>query len=359
MSTKIIGVMSGSSIDGLDIALCEFVKNNGTLQWSLNNSITIPFSKTLQTQLSKAPELSGFDLMQLDASFGKFIGEQINIWAEQNKLTADLIASHGHTVFHEPGLGFTTQIGSGSHIAHTTQIDTITNFRNADVAAGGQGAPFAPVADTILFPGFDAYLNLGGIANINIITADGDRKAWDIGPCNQVLNFLANETGKTFDQNGELASKGIVKQSIVDDLVAMFPFEGGKPKGLSNEKIQITWIKYLTSCNEDVQNLLASSVEAITTLILSHSKPLLKEKATVFITGGGAHNTYLIDRLRHLETTHEIIFKLPSKQVIDFKECALMAYLGYLTATNQPYGIKNITGASIDTIGGAIHKAIR
>ena len=204
---RIIGVMSGSSLDGLDLALCVFRGSYRHPEWSLEQHTKVSFPDTLKPRLANAHHASGFELMQLDADFGSFIGQEIKQWMQNESISADYIASHGHTVFHEPSLGFTTQIGSGSHIAHITGIDTITSFRNADVAAGGQGAPFAPIADSALFPGYDGYLNFGGIANVHIISEEEHAKAWDIGPCNQVLNFLAEKLGKEYDANGDIAKK--------------------------------------------------------------------------------------------------------------------------------------------------------
>ncbi len=358
MPVHFIGIMSGSSLDGLDMAHCSIAEVDGDINWSLNHYTTIPFPSSMENKLAEAPTLSGLDLMQLDADFGIFIGHEIKNWLDQNQLTADYIASHGHTVFHEPALGFTTQIGSGSHIAFETEIDTITNFRSADVAAGGQGAPFAPVADAILFAGYDAYLNLGGIANVNIISKNDQRKAWDIGPCNQALNFLAKKLNKDFDRDGEIASTGLVNQEIVDHLVSMFPFENGNPKGLSNEAIKNSWKKFLDTSDEMVADLMASVVEAIAHLIHTHISPLISNEANVLVTGGGAHNAYLMQRIKNINTEKSIQFHLPSKEIIDYKECALMAYLGYLTIMGRSYEIKEITGATDNTIGGTLHKAM-
>jgi anhydro-N-acetylmuramic acid kinase len=359
MSVQIVGVMSGSSLDGLDIALCTFDKEGDQLIWTLSHGQTIAFSAALEHRLATATAMTGLDLMQLDGDFGKYIGEQVKKWAGEHQVNADFIASHGHTIFHHPELGFTTQIGSGAHIAFITGTDTITDFRSGDVAAGGQGAPFAPVADTKLFPGYNAYLNLGGIANINILSSDGQQKAWDIGPCNQALNFLANKVGKAFDQNGEIASNGNIKNEIVSQLADMFPFEDGRPKGLSNAFIKSSWIQYLEKSNENINDLMASSAEAIATLILSHISPLASQQTNVLVTGGGAHNSFLINTLKRKASEISIHFTLPSKEIIDYKECALMGYLGFLTATGRPYDIKDITGASKETIGGALYKANR
>ena len=311
MQAEIIGVMSGSSLDGLDIALCTIAEQEDHITCTLSNATTIPFPSSIAIQLSTAPSMSGFDLMKIDADFGKFIGEQVKKWLVQNDLRADYIASHGHTVFHEPALGFTTQIGSGSQIAFATGIDTITDFRNADIASGGQGAPFAPAADTKLFPGYNAYLNLGGIANINIISSDGQHKAWDLGPCNQALNHLAKKTGKPFDKDGAIGASGSAKQKVVMDLISMFPYEDGNPKGLSNDSIQRLWLSYLEKSKEEVADLMASAVEAIATLVISHSAPLMPKEGRVLITGGGAHNSFLIESIRRKASEFSINFHLP------------------------------------------------
>jgi len=359
MPATIIGIMSGSSLDGLDIAQCHFDEANGVLHWDIINATTISFPDYLLSALKNAPTVNGFDLMQLDADFGKFIGIEIKKWCSQSNVKADYIASHGHTVFHEPAKGFTTQIGSGAHIAFATGIDTITSFRNADVAAGGQGAPFAPIADKALFPGYNGYLNLGGIANITLHTHDDRWHAWDIGPCNQALNVLAQLAGKPFDEDGNMASIGKINHAIVNTLVEMFPYKNGNPFGLSNAVVQSTWISYLKASKDNPNDLLASTSEAISILLLKHISPLTDKGGKILISGGGVHNLHLMQRLTSLAKDQDITFDIPARRIIDFKECLLMAYLGYLTMQGKPYGISDVTGATTDTIGGALFKALR
>ena len=359
MPATIIGIMSGSSLDGLDMALCRIEQANGKMNWEILNAQTISFPASMVTTLKEAPNYSGFDLMQLDADLGKYIGVEIAKWIKQNNLHADYIASHGHTVFHEPAKGFSTQIGSGAHIAFETGIDTITSFRNADVAAGGQGAPFAPVADKNLFPGYDTYLNMGGICNISLLMADGHWHAWDIGPCNQALNTLAQLAGKSFDKDGQLAAEGHVHESMVQALLDMFPFNSGLPFGLSNATVQSTWIQYLMTSKESSVDLLASTSEAIAHMVIKHLSPLHLKGGKVLVTGGGAHNVHLMKRIAAIADDFNITIQLPTPQIIDYKECLLMAYLGYLTMNGRSYEIKDITGATSDTIGGAIFKALR
>lgn len=273
--------------------------------------------------------------------------------------TVDYIASHGHTVFHEPELGFTTQIGSGAHIAEQCCIDTITNFRNADVAFGGQGAPFAPAADKALFPGYDGYMNLGGIANVFLKTNDGRWLAWDIGPCNQALNFLARRSGQDFDKGGLLASQGAVLDAIRHDLIAMYPFHGGNPKSLSNAQVKNTWIEYLDLRKEDPLDLQSTATVAIADLITLHLSSIIVRPAKILVTGGGVHNEHLIDLLRKQGTDIGITYDIPDQQIIDHKESLLMAYLGFLTKHDRPYGIHTLTGATCDCIGGVMHKAVK
>lgn len=356
---SVIGIMSGSSLDGLDMALVNIEESGGGVQWQIIDSITVHYSPEWQERLGSARELSGFELMKLDASFGEFIGHEVKMWLMGKNRNVDYVASHGHTVFHEPALGFTTQIGSGAHIAEQCCLPVITSFRNADVAYGGQGAPFAPAADKNLFPGYDGYLNLGGIVNVFLESIDGKWLAWDIGPCNQALNFLAKKAGKDFDQGGTLASQGAVMDAVRHDLIAMFPFHGGHPKSISNAQVQNTWIDYLDARQEDPMDLLSSATLAIADMITLHLSPVIKRPSKILVTGGGAYNEYLLELLRRQANDIGITYHIPEKQIIEHKESLLMAYLGYLTMHDKPYGIHQLTGAAGDCIGGVLHKAIR
>jgi len=355
----VIGIMSGSSLDGLDMAMCTLEDTGGQIACNIVETITIPYSEKWYKDLSSAPELSGFELMKLDASFGEFIGHEVKMWMLGKNWHVDYIASHGHTVFHEPALGFSTQIGSGAHIAEQSGINTITEFRNADVAHGGQGAPFAPACDRALFPGYDAYLNLGGIVNIFLHTEDDKWLAWDIGPCNQALNFLSRKSGHDYDKGGVLASQGAVLDAIRHDLIAMYPFHGGYPKSISNKQVQNTWIEYLDLRKEDPLDLQTSTTLAIADMITLHLSPVIKRPAKILVTGGGAYNDHLMHQIRRLGLDMGSNYDIPLSQLIDHKESLLMAYLGYLTMHDTPYGIHTLTGASCDCIGGVLHKAVR
>jgi anhydro-N-acetylmuramic acid kinase len=355
----VIGIMSGSSLDGLDLAHCRFDHVAGKIEWSILDARIIPFSTSWKNRLQSAHALNGFDLLQLDAEFGMFIGEAVKNWMKENNFTVDLIASHGHTVFHEPEHHFTTQIGSGAHIAAISGVDTIVDFRQADIANGGQGAPFAPVADRDLFSGYDGYLNLGGIANISIVNPDQTWNAWDIGPCNQALNFLAAKNGFPYDAEGRMAASGKIIPEIVHALKNYFPPTSGRAFSLSNAAVQRTWLDDLQHSPSPLLDLLASTSEAIAQMIIDHIAVKRKTSAKVLVTGGGAHNSFLLQRLNDIGADHSFVFEKPVALIIDFKESLLMAYLGHLSLHGKPFGIHTVTGAARDSIGGAYHKALK
>ena len=355
--TTIIGIMSGSSLDGLDMAACTLSGQAPSIQWSIDAAHTVPFPADLKTHLHAAPTMSAYALQKLDAEFGSYIGQQVSHWIKANGVHPEIVASHGHTVFHSPKEGFTTQIGSGAHIAQITGIDTITQFRSADVAAGGQGAPFAPVVDRDLFAEYQACINLGGIVNISLVTPNGTRKAWDIGPCNQALNFLARKMGMEYDKDGLIAASGQINPLLVDQLVALFPFNDGQPKGMSNAEVENTWISVLEKNTLPLPDQMASVCQAIAKMISNHLQPLYQQEANILLTGGGAHHAVLQQLILGICLDHKFTFHIPDPILIDYKECLLMAYLGYLHIHQIPFGIQNMTGARNDTIGGTFHKA--
>lgn len=357
MSDVIIGVMSGSSLDGIDLAACSISENNGLLEWKLLDQTTVPLDDAWKKKLADAPALSGYELMKLDAAFGELIGTMVRAWLQDKEMQKPVIASHGHTVFHDPTQGFTTQIGSGAHIAAITGLKTITQFRNLDVAHGGQGAPFAPVADRALFPGHEGYLNLGGIVNVHLVNADGRWLAWDIGPCNQALNYLAAKAGHPYDEDGMLALKGATLDAIRHDLIAMYPFHGGHPLSLSNQQVKATWIDYLEGRTEAAEDLLSTTTRAIVDMIMLHISPVITRPAKIMVTGGGAHNRHLMELLQKAGMDYGLTFDIPEARIIDHKESVMMALLGWMRLHQRPSGIYALTGARVDSIGGAIFEA--
>jgi anhydro-N-acetylmuramic acid kinase len=212
-----IGLMSGTSLDGLDAALCEFTFKKGTWDYKIKEAETFAYDKNRKKSLQNAAWLNALEFWKLHTDFGKFSGQTVQRFLKGKKHSIDVIASHGHTVFHQPEKGFTCQIGDGASIAALTGYTTACDFRSTDVALGGQGAPLVPLGDELLFTEYDACLNIGGIANISF-THKKQRLAFDICPANLVFNFYAAKAGMNYDKGGKLAAKGKVNQTLLKKL---------------------------------------------------------------------------------------------------------------------------------------------
>ncbi|MFW5752393.1 MAG: anhydro-N-acetylmuramic acid kinase, partial [bacterium] len=230
----VLGVMSGTSLDGLDLALCHFTEEYNNMQHELLQSATLPYNAEWIKRLSRAHQLTGRELVILNHEYGQFIGAAINNFIREGKIKPSLIASHGHTIFHEPDSGFTFQAGLGANIAAVTGLPCVSDFRILDVALGGQGAPLVPAGEIALYPGYDAYINLGGFANITIKTED-KVLAFDISPCNYALNHAARKMNHSCDEGGEIARKGNISTQLLDALNNLEFYNQEPPKSLGRE----------------------------------------------------------------------------------------------------------------------------
>ena len=348
-SYKVIGVMSGTSMDGLDLAYCEFEWVNDKWHYTLGPAQTIPYTQTWLTRLNELHKQPMFVLPKTDAFYGKYIGQCITNFIKQYQLHVDYIASHGHTIFHNPAEGYTTQVGSGAAIYAETTIPTICDFRTVDVALGGQGAPLVPIGDELLFSEYDACVNLGGFANISF-KQNGKRVAFDICPCNILLNAVAQQIGFKYDENGQLASTGKINTVLLDSLNTISYYQQLGAKSLSREWVEKEiWplVKPLTITHED---LLATFTEHIA---LQLSTTFNRVAGTnMLITGGGAFNSFLVNRLRSL-TKLEII--LPASNLIQFKEALIFAFMGVLKLQHKTTALAEVTNAKHASIGGCIY----
>jgi anhydro-N-acetylmuramic acid kinase len=364
---RALGLMSGSSLDGLDLALCHLkVADGSVVHWELKQAGTLPFSEQWQNRLAALPASSAFELALAHADFGRYMGELVQAFFSENALRAkdiDLIASHGHTIFHEPASGFTTQIGDGAALAAVTGCTVISDFRSADVALGGQGAPIAPMADRVLFPGYDFYLNLGGIANITC-DAGGRFVAFDVTGANQLMNALAREAGQPFDEDGALAASGETDPAFLKKLNNLPYFEQPYPKSLSNQWVQENLVSLCLASPGTISGKLRTACEHIALQTAGAVNAILekedfrKESYKIFATGGGAFNKFLMKCIRgkcNQKGRFEIV--LPEAKIIQFKEACLVALLGVLRMEGVPNCINSVTGASKDAIGGAIYCA--
>ena len=340
----VVGCMSGTSLDGLDICLASFQHEKDVIQPQLIDAITVPYPRSLSDQLAGSFELSAFELKQLDIELGRFIGEQVSVFLSKRELTAHAVASHGHTIYHSPENGFSFQIGSGHHISALTQTPVIYDFRSLDIALGGQGAPLVPGVEKLLYPEYDCFLNLGGIANVsfhhNMVSA------FDICVCNMLLNYLSNELGQPFDDNGTLARQGKPAPDIVDHWNNLPYHHQSPPKSLGRE-----WFEehIEPTLDGNAFDLLRSGVEFISDQIAC----ALDQDAfeSVLVTGGGAFNGFLMERISEKV---DIRLTIPEKTHVAFKEAYSFAALGYLRLTEKVNTLSSVTGASKDSIGGSI-----
>lgn len=345
--------MSGTSLDGLDITYCsfEFIDNNWSFK--INSAATISFPDQLLENLTKSTKLSGLDLMKVNNELGNFIGNSVSDFIASNNIDIseiNCIASHGHTIFHQPEINLTTQIGNGANISAITKLPVVSDFRSTDVALGGQGAPLVPIGDKNLFSEYDYCINLGGIANISYEKNDS-RIAFDICPINIVMNKLSKELGKPYDKNGDLAKSGKVNFVLLEKLNKLDYYKKNPPKSLGIEQIEETVFPLIDSLQISSEDKLRTFVEHISIQI---SKTIKSTNKKVLLTGGGTFNSFLAKRIK-AKTNNEII--IPSIQIIDFKEALIFAFLGVLRLRKESNCLQSVTGATQNNIGGCIYQA--
>ena len=342
LSYDIISLMSGTSLDGLDLVKCNYRKNTNW-SFSVSKSKTIKYSKYWENKLAHAHLKSSTELEKINHQYGIFLANKIKEFSNLDNV--NLIASHGHTIFHQPKKKLTLQIGCGQTIANLTNLNTITNFRIRDVLLGGQGAPLVPVGDLKLFRKYKYCLNLGGFANISI-KKNNQIFAFDICGVNIVLNYLSKRKNKKFDNNGYMGSQGKLILDVFKKLEKIDFYNLSSPKSLSREWVELN-IFPLLKPKYSTKDLLHTFYEHIACKI---GKELLDENC--LITGGGAHNKYLINKIKSHAKSKIVI---PNKKTIDFKEAIIFGFLALLRFENKINCLKSVTGASVDSCCGEIY----
>ena len=344
-----IGLMSGSSLDGLDIALVRFQYDDNQYSFSIIDADTLPYPDEWKQQLTDAFHKQPNELESLDKAYGQYLGEQVKQFVASRHAQPDFVASHGHTIFHKPEEHYTLQIGDGQALANACGLKVINDFRTEDVLKGGQGAPLVPIGDKLLFGDYDICLNIGGIANVSY-DEDGKRMAYDICMANQALNYLANMNGLDYDRDGEMARSGEVDITLLKQL-NRHPFYGQfPPKSLGREFFEANQKQLLQGLS--VPDMLATFVEHIALQIALPISFLPKGK--ILCTGGGARNKFLIERLQ-ARTKHEVV--VPEKQIIDYKEALVFAFHGLLRLEGKTNVLASVTGAESDSCSGKIWKS--
>ena len=345
-TTTAIGLMSGSSLDGLDIALVRFQEKDDKYSFQILEAETLPYPEHWTKQLSEAFHKHPEELVQLDKDYGKYLGEQVLAFAKKYNATPNFIASHGHTIFHKPEQHYTLQIGDGQELSKACGFTVINDFRSEDVSKGGQGAPLVPIGDKLLFSDYEICLNIGGIANVSY-DEDGKRIAYDLCIANQALNYLANMKGLPYDRDGQLARSGEVDMDLLKRL-NKHPFYGQlPPKSLGREFFEENQKDLLKDM--PVEDMLATFVEYIALQIALGVSHLPKGK--ILVTGGGARNKFLMERLQ-ARSSHEIV--IPDKMTIDYKEALVFAFLGLLRMEGKTNVLSSVTGAESDSCSGRI-----
>ena len=356
MIYNVIGLMSGSSLDGLDIAFVLFQESSGKWTYTIECAGCLEYTMEWHQKLEGAIHLPAKEYLLLHSAYGKYTGEKVNEFIEINALhhKVNLIASHGHTTFHEPERGMTHQLGEGATIAATTGLPVVSDLRNLDIAFGGQGAPIVPMGEKLLFPEYHYFLNIGGIANISA-SQDGKFIAYDVCAANRVLNMLAATNFKSFDEDGKMAAAGEVHPGLLDELNTLDYYDRPYPKSLANNFGTDVVFPLIQTYLLRPEDTLSTYTEHISIQIKNALASFVKEDGEkLMITGGGAFNKYLIERISsHLSSINMEVF-IPGEETVAYKEALIMGLLGILRWREQNTVLASVTGAARNSVGGAL-----
>ncbi len=357
MIYKAIGVMSGSSLDGLDIGFTAFTETGGKWGYEIIAATCFAYNDQWIKRLENATHLTAKEYLQLDIDYGHYTGKMINAFIDTHNLhhQVNLIASHGHTAFHSPATKMTAQLGDGAAIAAVTKLPVVSNLRSLDVAFGGQGAPVVPIGEKLLFNGFTYFLNLGGIANISF-NQDGQFKAFDVCAANRVLNMLAAKRNLLYDEGGKLARSGKADSTMLDTLNALSFYKLPAPKSLANDFGTATIYPLLEAGQLSVEDALCTYTEHIVGQIkmaIEQNEVSIPNKK-MLITGGGAFNTFLVERLSSAIEEFAVEIVVPADDLVKYKEAIIMGLIGVLRWREEINVLATVTGATQSSIGGAL-----
>ncbi len=351
VSYTALGLMSGTSLDGVDLALCRFYKNRNKWQFEIIDATTLSYPGKIKKQLQEAHQMPAFDFLIFHKKYGHFLGNLIQSFLSEKDMQPDIIASHGHTIFHQPNKGITFQIGDGASIAAQTGINTVCDFRTLDVIMGGEGAPLVPIGDQFLFDDYDYCLNLGGFANISFQDTNKKRIAFDVCPVNTVANYFSRIIGREYDDSGKLGAKGKPIPELLKQLNQLEYYKQKYPKSLGVEWLNDCFYPLLEKYKHIPADILRTHYEHVALQIAKATKHNQQKK--LLITGGGAYNDFLIERIKY-HCSHQII--IPEKKIIDYKEALIFAFLGVLHLRDEINCLQTVTGAKMDNCGGKMWK---
>jgi anhydro-N-acetylmuramic acid kinase len=363
-SYHVIGLMSGTSLDGVDLAFCRFTYKNDNWIYKILNTTTLIYEKSWLDRLKNLPDTSASHFVRENHAYGKYLGSLIKNFIYANDLRPDFVSSHGHTIFHQPQEHLSFQLGDGAYLAAAAGLPVVCDFRTLDIALGGQGAPLVPIGDRLLFPQYDYCLNLGGIGNISF-EDQGRRVAFDTCACNMLLNSLANECGLPYDDGGQIARQGKLNQPTFDLLNQADFFAAPHPKSLGKEWVDANSMRTLQQASASLPDKLhtashhialqiAQAIQATQAALAPTSAQEQPRRGRILLTGGGAFNSFLVELIRHyLGTGFEVV--VPEPELVNFKEALVFAFLGVLRWRQQVNCLSSATGASQDNVGGAVY----
>lgn len=348
-SYNVIGVMSGTSLDGIDLAHIHFAVKEDKWSYQILESETISYSIEWLNKLKVAVTFSVEELQKLNKDYTILLGEIIKSFIKKNNISnLDAICSHGHTILHQPQNGITLQIGNLPEIAQIINEKIVCDFRVQDVQLGGQGAPLVPIGDRILFSEYDYCLNLGGFSNVSF-EQNKNRIAFDISPVNTVLNFYANKLGLDYDDKGKISKSGKLNQVLFDELNTLEYYKKTFPKSLGFEFVKEIVLPLMEKYSISIEDKMNTFTEHVA---LQISIALQNKIGKILITGGGAYNDFLIERMQFHLPKLEIV--IPDNKTLEFKEALIFALLGVLKLRNEINVLKSVTGAMIDHSSGII-----
>ena len=346
---NVIGVMSGTSLVGVDLAHIHFTVIDGKWEFEILESETVSYSDNWVQQLKTAVDFSEVELEKLNQDYTVLLASIIKTFIEKNNLqNLDAVCSHGHTILHQPQNGFTLQIGNLPEIAKLIGQNVVCDFRVQDVQLGGQGAPLVPIGDRILFSDYDYCLNLGGFSNVSF-EQNGSRIAFDISPVNTVLNFYANKLGLDYDDKGTISKSGKLNADLLSELNALDYYKKSFPKSLGFEFVKETVMPMMEKYNIPTEDNMHTFTEHIA---IQTSSALPTKSGKLLATGGGTYNDFLMERMKFHLPQLEII--IPYKKTIEFKEALIFALLGVLKLRNEINVLSSVTGAKHDHSSGVI-----
>lgn len=348
---RVLGVMSGTSLDGIDVAEIQFkISEEGKWAFEIGKAETIPYASTWVEILKEAIYFSEGRLTTLNKEYTHYLAKVISEFISKNSVkNLDAVCSHGHTILHQPKKGITLQIGNQPDLAEILQQTVVCDFRVQDVAFGGQGAPLVPIGDTLLFSEYDYCLNLGGFANCSF-EESGQRIAYDICPVNIVLNFLAEKLNLPYDDRGNIARNATVDINLLAVLNTLQFYRKPPPKSLGLEWVKEFVVPVIEKAKISTEDAIATYTEHIAIQLAKQ----FKERSMVLVTGGGAYNDYLLERVKYHKN---VSLELPNAQLVEYKEALIFGLLGVLRLRGEVNCLRSVTGATHDHSGGIIfHK---